>query len=170
MLARLGRGDPEAAAQLHDRYAAPLYGFIRARVGGDREAAADIYQETFMSLVREVRRGRPVANLWGWLAGVARHKIADLYRREVREEAARRALVVISTPESSDFRRMESRDELLRALRRINPVYRRVLCLKYLDGQSVDAIGKELDRTPKAVESMIDRARSALRAALLGGG
>lgn len=169
LLRRLREGDRQAAAELHDRYAAKLYGFIRARVAGDREAAADIYQETFVSVVKGVRSVERIENLWAWLIGVARHKLADFYRRQVREEAARRALVVLESAEpATDFRRVESREQLMSALRRLNPVYQRVLCLRYLDGEPVSEIARELDRTPKAVESLIDRARLALRAALAG--
>ncbi len=164
---RLRQGDRAAAGELHDRYAARLYGFIRARVAGDRDVAADIYQETFVSVVKDVHRVERVENLWSWLLGVARHKLADFYRRQVREEAARRALTVLETPEPShDFRRLESREQLLAGLRKLNPIHQRVLCLKYLDGQTTDQIALELNRTPKAVESLIDRARLALRAAL----
>jgi len=41
--------------------------------------------------------------------------------------------------------------------------YEAVLRAKYLDGQSVAAIAAERDESPKAVESLLTRARQAFR-------
>jgi len=56
-----------------------LAGFIRRRVP---EAAdvEDILQDVFFEMVEAMRLVKPIEHLGAWLFGVARHRIADLFR------------------------------------------------------------------------------------------
>jgi RNA polymerase sigma factor (sigma-70 family) len=61
-----------------------LAGFIRRRVPEPADVD-DILQDVFHELVEAARLVQPIEHLGGWLFGVARHRIADLFRRHRRE-------------------------------------------------------------------------------------
>ena len=49
------------------------------------------------------------------------------------------------------------------AMSSLQPIYRSVLELKYVTGLKVNEIAEQLTRSPKAVESLLARAREAFR-------
>ena len=57
-----------------------LAGFIRRRVPEPADVE-DVLQDVFFEMVEAVRLVKPIEHLGAWLFGVARHRIADLFRR-----------------------------------------------------------------------------------------
>lgn len=168
LLRAAASGDPDAVRALLDDVGPVVYGFVYARVGGDEAAAADLLQETMLEAVRGANGYRGDAALATWVCAIARRRLARHYERERRQEVARRGLTVIhggeepSDPGAADGV-VERRDEVIRALRAMTPLHRQVLVLKYLDGRSVEEIADELGRSRVQVQSLLQRARDALR-------
>src|SRR5579875_3826332 len=79
-------GDASAALlELYDPALPQVYGYLLSR-SGSRELAEDLTAETFLAAADAVRRpGRPPVDV-PWLIGVARHKLADHWRRAGREQ------------------------------------------------------------------------------------
>src|SRR5687768_15806990 len=72
--------------QLFDETLPRLYGYFRARVGGDRAVAEDLTQETYLVVARAIAEGRAaVGDPVSWLFGIARHKLIDHYRARERD-------------------------------------------------------------------------------------
>jgi RNA polymerase sigma-70 factor (ECF subfamily) len=96
-----------------------------------------------------------------WLIGIARHKLVDHWRRGERE---RRRLAAVAPDQHDD-----PWDELLdtsaaySALARLPGPQRAALALRYLDGLSVREIADHLNRTVRGTETLLARARAALR-------
>jgi RNA polymerase sigma-70 factor, ECF subfamily len=76
---------------LYDRALPEVYGYLLHRCG-DATVAEDLTSETFLAAVR-ADDAAPVSV--PWLIGVARHKLADHWRKRSRYE---RALVAVSEP------------------------------------------------------------------------
>lgn len=68
-----------------------LRNFIRRRVA-DQSEAEDILQDVFYELVEAVRLMKPIEQVTAWLFRVARNRIADLFRRRVRESSTQASL------------------------------------------------------------------------------
>jgi len=170
LLRAAAAGDPTAVRRLLDDVGPVVYGFVYARVGGDEAAAADLLQETLLEAVRGAEGYRGDAALTTWACTIARRRLARHYERERRQEAARRGLVLVQgiEPEDGDetASSVDRRDEVIRALRAMTPLHRQVLVLKYLDGFSVEEIATELDKGRVQVQSLLQRARDALRRTL----
>jgi RNA polymerase sigma-70 factor (ECF subfamily) len=67
----------------------------------DRTLAEELTSETFLGAVNACRRSQAAPVRVAWLIGVARHKLADHWRRREREERGLR-LVHESEPETTD--------------------------------------------------------------------
>ena len=98
-----------------------------------------------------------------WLIGVARHKLADHWRRAEREQHGLRLLdgelARVEDPWEAAVDRIRARE----VLGRLGPHHRAALTLRYLDGLPVPEVARHLDRTVHATEALLVRARAAFR-------
>lgn len=170
LLAGVARGESDAVRSFLDMVGPTVYGFVYARVGGDEAAAEDLLQDTLVEAVRSALSFRGDASLRTWVCAIARRRLARHYESERRQAMAESGLVLVGveTP-AADTAVFERRDEIVRALGRLNPVHRQVLVLKYLDDLSVADIAAEIGRTAVQVQSLLQRARDGLRRELEGG-
>lgn len=77
LAARLQRGDRMALNALVDRHYDPLIGYLYRLLGGDRDHALDLAQETFLRALRGIEgydRSRPFKP---WLYAIATHLARD---------------------------------------------------------------------------------------------
>jgi RNA polymerase sigma-70 factor (ECF subfamily) len=96
-----------------------------------------------------------------WLIGVARHKLVDHWRRGERE---RRGLAAVGPDQPIDpWEELLDTSAAHSALARLPGPQRAALALRYLDGLSVPEIADHLDRTVRGTETLLVRARTALR-------
>lgn len=137
----------------------PLYRWVHRRCR-DHSLAEDIVQDTFL---KAARRQVPVAP--AWLYTVARNRLIDVVRRASRFDD-RLHLIVSGGASAPADHAVLARVELETALEQLRAEHRIVLQLKYVDGLSVEALAGELGRSPKATESLLTRARGALKDAM----
>lgn len=156
-----------ALLELYDAALPRVYGYLLTRCG-QRALAEDLTAETFLAAVVACRAHAPPELSTAWLIGVARHKLADHWRRAEREE--RRLRAVATEPEPPDDPVEEHLDVLLarQVLATLAPHHRAVLTLRYLDGLGVPSVAEHLGRTTRATEALLVRARSAFRRAYRG--
>lgn len=156
---------PDPALGLLERYDEALphvYGYLLARCG-DRSLAEDLTAEAFLAAVVAARKPDAPPPTVPWLIGVARHKLADHWRRLEREERGLR--LVDSAAEHCD----DPWDETVDAIRArtvlagLGPHHRAALTLRYVDGLPVAQVAECLGRTVHATEALLVRARAAFR-------
>ena len=155
---RVRRGDAEAFRALVDRNREWLVARCRRHLGGDAHAAEDVAQECFVSLQRTlVRTDRPMA-VRPWLSVVARNRCIDETRKK-------RAMPTPVIPDSAVYDAEVGTEDphLARAWAALTGRHRAVLELRELGGMSYDEIAIALAVTSGAVETLLFRARSALR-------
>lgn len=139
-----------------------VHGYLLVRCG-DVALAEDLTAETFMAAVAAVRERRVGEVTVGWLIGVARHKLVDHWRRVGRE---RRGLEAVERDRADAE---DPWDEVLdlhaahAALLRLSVPHRSALTLRYLDGLPVPEVAEHLGRSVHATETLLVRARAALR-------
>lgn len=156
--------DPRTALlRLYDPALPQVYGYLLRRCGR-REVAEELTSETFLAAADAARRHRPPRIDLPWLIGVARHKLADHWRRQAREE---RGLRAVALEPAADDDPWDVRLEALRAqqtLADLAPQHRLVLTLRYVDDLPVADVAGLLDRTLQATEALLVRAKAAFRA------
>ena len=158
-------GDERAWRTLYDESFAGLYAYVLWRCAGMRDRADEAVQDTWLTAVRRVGRFDPNAGSFaGWLRGIAANVLRNHFRRHKRRERQRRPLSD-ETPTVPDAERdrLERAERIAAALNALPDRYEAVLRAKYLDGRSVADIALETRETPKAIESLLSRARQAFR-------
>jgi RNA polymerase sigma-70 factor, ECF subfamily len=156
-------GDERAWRTWYDETFDKLYRYVLWRVGGRRDQADEIVQETWLTAVRSVRRFQPAqGSFLDWLRGLAanvvRHHLRQQERRRKREQADQ------ATAARSPCDDQERREQIAVMLGALPERQEAVLRAKYLDGLSVAEIAATGNESPKAVESLLTRARQAFRA------
>jgi RNA polymerase sigma-70 factor (ECF subfamily) len=163
---------PDPAIGLLEQYddALPhVYGYLLARCG-DTELAQDLTAESFLAAVQAVRKpGAPEPSV-PWLIGVARHKLADHWRRVEREERGLRLLAGEPASVEEPWEAIVDRIRAREVLGRLGAHHRAALTLRYLDGMPVAEVARHLDRTLHATEALLVRARAAFRRVYEGEG
>jgi len=159
-------GDPVAA--IYRRALPQVYGYLLPRCGS-AAVAEDLTAETFMAAVAATRNPGPAGEraaaglTVGWLVAVARHKLVDHWRRVGRQQRA----IALAEPSAEVV--ADPWDEWLdaeaahAALARLPAQQRAALTLRYLDGLPVAAVAEHLGRSLHATETLLVRARAALR-------
>jgi RNA polymerase sigma-70 factor, ECF subfamily len=166
-----GAGEPDRAAFLafYQEAVPEVYGYFLHR-RGESATAEDLTSETFLAAVRNIEDGRPVPLDIPWVIGVARHKLADHWRRRARDERLLDALE--RDPELEDDPWDVHLDQLraTEVLGALGPHHRLALTLRYVDGLTVAEVADVLGRTPDATEALLVRARKAYRRIYTEGG
>ncbi len=157
------RGDIAAFETLYARYEARMFGFC-LRYLGDRDAAADAFQETFMRLVDGAVGYEPRGRFPSWIFTIARRVCLDILRADKKQRSVGDAgdIPAISGPPAADI---ERRDELERYLSRLPPQQREVLLLHQYHGFAYEEVAAMTGSTVAAVKQKAYRALKTLRAA-----
>jgi RNA polymerase sigma-70 factor (ECF subfamily) len=157
-------GDPAAWQTLYDDAFEDLYAYVSWRCGGLRDPAEDVVQQTWLTAVRRLADFDPArASFRQWLAGIAAHVLRNHWRKQRRRPAP--GLNGTAEPADAEAQRRERAEGVARALAELPERYEAVLRARYLDQRSVADIAAAWGETPKAVESLLSRARQAFREA-----
>jgi RNA polymerase sigma-70 factor, ECF subfamily len=158
-------GDESAWRAWYDEAFDPLCRFVRWRLGGRGDLADEIVQEAWLTAVRRVRHFDPQrGSFLAWMRGIAANSLRNHLRRQ-----GLRAGAAEGRPEPADGGRphpMEERERQLlvaAALAALSDRHEAVLREKYLDGLSVADIAAAWNESPKAIESLLGRAREEFR-------
>lgn len=139
-----------------------VYGYLLPRCGSVA-LAEDLTAETFMAAVAAVRQQQLRELTVAWLIGVARHKLVDHWRRAAREERSLAAVRLDQASTDDPWGDVLDLQAAHAALLRLSTTHRMALSLRYLDGLSVPEVAEHLGRSVHATETLLVRARAALR-------
>ena len=81
------RGDRSAFEELVHRYERELYGYLRLQLG-NREAAEDVFQQTFLQVHLKCDQFEAGRRLRPWLYTIATHQAIDYKRQHARHHLA----------------------------------------------------------------------------------
>jgi RNA polymerase sigma-70 factor (ECF subfamily) len=173
---RLRNGDESAFEEFFGEYFPRLYRFARVRLTGDDNAAEEVAQTTLIRALVKISTYRGESALFVWLCSFCRHEIAAWFERSgkaiqvsLSDDSAETRVILdaIAALSDDDPEREYERRELSRlvhvALDHLPGKYKEALVCKYLEGASVEEIGRRLDLGYKAAESLLTRARQAFR-------
>jgi RNA polymerase sigma-70 factor (ECF subfamily) len=145
---------------LYDAHAAELVGYLW-RLTGDREAANDLMQETFVAGMRDDAALRDVARVRAWLFRIA---------TRLAMKRLRRARLIAFLPFSGTEPAAEGTPDVeglavREAMRAISPDQATALVLHYSHGFTRAEIADLIGRSEETIKSRIARGRRAFLAA-----
>jgi RNA polymerase sigma-70 factor, ECF subfamily len=152
--------DEHEVLAIFDRALPEVYDYLLHRCR-ERSVAEDLTSETFLAAVAEVQRNRVDDMSVAWLIGIARHKLADHWRRRARDDRKLAAIAV--EPSSALTEAPIEPGRAMAVLALINPMQRAALTLRHIDGLSVPEVADVLGRSIHATETLLVRARVAFR-------
>ncbi|MCH8253447.1 MAG: RNA polymerase sigma factor [Planctomycetes bacterium] len=169
LVLRCQEGDDDALRALITRWQ-PRLGRLAWRLTGNRESARDAVQETWLAIVRGLRRLDDPARFRSWAYRIAVNKCADWTRRRVvlrsaasdlRDAAASAPRAVTGAADQED-----DAAHIRDAMAKLPGEQRAILSLHYLDEMGVSEIGEVLEIPKGTVKSRLHHARNRLRQAL----
>ena len=168
LVERLKRRDPEALAELYDRYGKLAYSLV-VRAVRDSAIAEDLVQETFLRVWNRVHSIDPEKGALGpWLLAIARNRAIDYLRSVAGRE--RNAVELDESEHASLYRGMES--ELLisdqarrvrQAMEKLAPNYRTVMELAYFEGLSQSEMAAKMGQPLGTIKTWVRTALQSLR-------
>ena len=158
-----GRGDREAFRELvsaHQRSAWNVaFRFLR-----DRAEAEDVAQEAFLRIYSAAPRYRPTARFRTYLYRVVTRLCIDRAEKKRPEYTDELPNVAHPSPgPGEDLAARERATEVRNALDALPPNQRMAIILKHYENLSYAEIAQAMGVSPKAVEGLLGRARSALQ-------
>jgi RNA polymerase sigma-70 factor (ECF subfamily) len=172
-VARARAGDEAALEALFRRFETPVYTLAR-RLTGSTHDAEDVLQETFLEVVRSIRRFRGDGSLAGWIRKVAASKAFMRLRRrssrgeeELPDDLADPAWA--SSGGGGAPAAAVDRVDLEAALAQLPATTRAVIWLHDVEGYSHDEIAVMAGRTASFSKSQLARAHARLREVLAPG-
>jgi RNA polymerase sigma-70 factor (ECF subfamily) len=177
LAARVARGDTGAFEQFYARHANLVFAFIYHQLNGARSDAEEVWQDTFVAAVRAMPGYRGQSRLSSWLCGIARRKVADHWRRQNGAGGPPLAVPPENLAELMDggpladelLSQNATRARVVAALAELPADHREALVARYADGCPVEEVARRLGRSYKATESLLSRAKAALREILTRG-
>jgi RNA polymerase sigma-70 factor (ECF subfamily) len=162
LAASVARGDEAAFRQLYDRYQPRLFRLALVLGRGDELLAQDTVQSVFVTAAAKLRRVDSEEHLWNWLARIARQQLAKAWRQRQQDPAV---VGMADPPECPDPVKSDSmlEESLDAALQAMDAAERQLIEWFYFDRLSHQEIAGQLNATPKAVSSRLERARAKLR-------
>jgi RNA polymerase sigma-70 factor (ECF subfamily) len=166
-------GDIEALGVLMERYKAAVYGYLLSLTARP-DAAADLFQEVFLKLVRNPDAYREKDKFKAWLFTVARNAAMDYFRRE---SSRRTESLTVEDGGSGEFDKAVSSEpgpqeafekkilgeKIGRALERLSPEQREVFYLRHYSELSFKEIAGMLGVPIGTVLARMSRAAAFLR-------
>jgi RNA polymerase sigma factor (sigma-70 family) len=160
VLAQRQRPD-RAFERLYRRHVGDVYRYAYA-VLRNQPDAEDVTQTTFMNAYRAFQRGERPDKPHNWLIAIAHNVCRQRFRQSARRpvEVSFGDDVAASLVENDE---VPTGEDIRRALRHLAFSQRAALVMRELEGRSYAEIADILELTTGAVETLIFRARRALR-------
>jgi len=163
LLARRAQlGDREALEALVNQWEGRLFYYIR-RLVDDEETAWDVLQETWVGVIRGIRRLRDPRSLSVWLYRIAR--AASMTHWRARYNQSEESLDEDPASDMAGERAFaaEEAESIHWALSKVSMAHREVLTLHFLEDFSVEEVAGIVGVPPGTVKSRIHYGKQSLR-------
>lgn len=168
--------DQQAFATLYRRYRQPLYAYL-SRTIGNKSQAEEVYQEVWLSLIKQQQRYVASASFRSYIFCIAHSRLLDYYRQQGKlsandsldEHEEAQALSACSTYEpEAQLEEARLLERLQFCLRQLPEEQRAVLVLKLESELTLQTIASQLNVAFEALKSRFRYAQAKLQRCLGG--
>jgi len=173
-------GDKQAFSEIVQRYEAPLRRYVRRLGCADENDTDDVLQEIFIKVFKNLNDYDPDMKFSSWLYRIAHNETISLFRKK----SVRPGVLTLSAEDAEGFfaqladeqdfvELAHERDDARRLrdlLADLEPRYREILVLRFLEEKSYTEISDILKIPQGTVATLIARGKQRLRTALEANG
>ena len=164
-LVRNAKIDRESFGAIYTRYTKPLYAFFWRRAGKSKAIAEELVQETFLKAFRNLPKFTEAsASYFTYLMKIAKNLLVSYYRKpktlplDTAEDISIETIPVVE-------RGFDAKN-LWKNVKRLNPLAKKVIEMKYQDGMKVKEIAAVTHKSENAVKILLYRSRNLLMKSL----
>ncbi len=158
----LRRADPDTLGALIERYQHRLYRYL-FRLTRDRSHAEDLFQQTWLRVIENIRRYDAARDFDTWLFSIAHNLAVDHLRRR-RAEPLEEELPAGGVPDSAVAR--ERAERLAAAVTELPAAYREAVTLRFEEEMKIEDIARVTGVPLSTAKSRLRRGLLALRGLL----
>lgn len=167
---QIADGDTQAWNQFFNRYSAWVYRFSYYHLNKNHADAEDLSSDILLAAAKSMHTYDPTRGSMDiWLLGLAKRRLYRFCRSRSKEIPIVPEYVESDSAESADY--MSSmvddivvKDTVNKTLSVIPEHHASALIGKYVDGYSTEELARIQNTTPKAMESLLTRARNSFKA------
>ncbi len=151
----------------YNDYIDEIYKYVFMRTGLEPQIAEDITQDIFLEVFKGFDKFKGLCSKRTWVFKIARNKVYDYYRKQYKQSIESISIEAESTEQFSNP--LQNVDILIEkscnskyvkdCLNKLPQHYKLTLLLKYVDGRSVNEIASILDKSNKAIDNILQRAK-----------
>lgn len=163
-------GKKGAASRFYRELSPKVRRYLRGRLPEETDVE-EILQDVFVAAFDSLPLYRGEAKIASWLLSIARHEVADYYRKRYVRKVVQQTSSLLEemveearTPEF-EWKKRVLEERFALAYSRLSTQYQKILSLRFELGMSVKEVAEEMKLSFKATESLLFRARSAFAAA-----
>ena len=166
LVERCRSGDERAFQELVDRYKDLVFALV-ARTVQDRARAEDLAQDVFLRVHRGLSYFRGEARLSTWIYRIVATVCAQDQGRtspiSIEDDQVRAQVATSTATRDRQFRDLELRDQLEKAIARLPPNYRLLIAAHYLEGVQYEDLAEAMRIPLGTVKTQLHRAKQQLR-------
>ncbi len=169
LVKRLRDGDADAFSEIYRRYASDLVSFTSSKLFS-LEEARDLVHDLFVSLWAQKERIHPDTSLATYLFSIARYKIIDHIRKNIKKQEYGFMLSCFNEPAENNIEKESDMKDLNglieKALQRLPVKTREIYFLSRHENKGIPEIAQALDLSPQTVKNQLSIALKHLRQSL----
>jgi RNA polymerase sigma-70 factor (ECF subfamily) len=143
-----------------------VFNFLIIKTNGDYTSTEEIFSDTFHSALISAPGLKSSKNIQSWLLQIASRRFIDYIRKKYREKKYKDMMQRSHSNPGDIHEELHKKEKILlmnMALKNIKTDYSTVLREKYIEDKSIKEIASTLGKSDKAIESLLTRAKKALK-------
>lgn len=161
-------GDSKGAAKLIDRFSSPLLNYATHMLHGDRARGEDIVQDSFIKLWHNAAKLLATDQelfLRAWLYRVVRNAVLDEKRKPIWDGDEAFEMMSDGQPSAEQTSEQKERAKYVMGLiSKLPDRQREAILMSHFETMGNAEIGRIMDISVEAVESLLSRARRTMKA------
>ena len=166
-LVQAARADLRAFNGLYERHVTSVYRYLLVRVGNVADAE-DLTSQTFLVAMENLDKYRGERPFLAWLFGIARHKVADKYRRQKPELMLETAADLADPQDDPDdlVSQKLQIEAVAQKLQTLSPDRAEAISLRLFGGLDIPEIARLMRKQEPAVRMLLHRGLQDLQTRL----
>lgn len=166
-LVRAAKADLRAFNGLYERHVTRVYRYLLVRVG-NVDDAQDLTSQTFLVAMENLDKYRGERPFLAWLFGIARHKVADKFRRQ-KPELMLETAFELADPQDEPDALVDQKlqiEAVAQKLQTLSPDRAEVISLRLFGGLDIPEIARLMRKQEPAVRMLLHRGLQDLQTRL----